>query len=340
MKGCRIDVIESDYEMIKLALTYFDFSDMVLKNVHIHYDPDFYIMKGKLNDQSACLLIHYPSRRLIKGKDVYERINQIFIVKSSLVNQGKSMRLNFVNNIKNCTGYVDELADVFKNKDVYIIAAGPSLDKNIDLLKNKPENSIILAVGAVFKKLLKQKIDIDYVIISDANDITYSQIEGFENENIPLLLLSTVYREIAGNYKGKKYLICQNQYEPAEDYAHVHNYHLYNTGGSVSTIALDVAIQLRAARIIFLGLDLAYTDNLAHADGAGTRSIIGAEGFKQVESIDEGVVYESSLFIMYREWIENRIAQVTEIEIINATEGGVQIKGMKEKTLHEVLLNS
>jgi hypothetical protein len=337
VKGCRIDVVESDYEMLKHALTYFDFSSMISNNVYIHYDPDFSVMKEKLNDQQICFLIHYPSMRLVKKKDIQERMKQIFIANSSFLNIRKKMQLNFVHNIKNCTNYVDELADVFEGKDVYIIAAGPSLDKNLDLLKSKPKNSIILAVGAVFKKLLAKKIDTDYVIISDANEIIYNQIEGFENEGIPLLLLSTVYREIAEKYKGKKYLICQNQYEPAENYARTHNCYLYNTGGSVSTIALDVAIQLKAGRIVFLGLDLAYTGNLAHAEGTGERSISGTEDLKQVESIDGGKVYAGSVFIMYREWIERRIVGVPEIEIINATEGGARIKGTKERTLREIL---
>ena len=40
---------------------------------------------------------------------------------------------------------------------------------------------------------------------------------------------------------------------------------------------------------------------------------------------------------MYRKWIENRIENVTEIEFIDATEGGAKVKGMQIKKLSECL---
>ncbi len=41
---------------------------------------------------------------------------------------------------------------------------------------------------------------------------------------------------------------------------------------------------------------------------------------------------------MYREWIEQRICLENKIPILDATEGGVKIKGMKLTTMQQLLL--
>lgn len=50
---------------------------------------------------------------------------------------------------------MDVLGRVFAGKDVFIVAAGPSLDKNIELLRERSDKSIILATGTVFQKLMR-----------------------------------------------------------------------------------------------------------------------------------------------------------------------------------------
>ena len=98
-----------------------------------------------------------------------------------------------------------------------------------------------------------------------------------KNISVPMLYLSTAYKGYAMNYQGKKYLICQNGYKKAEELAKQKGWHLYETGGSVTTTAFDVCIRLGCKSIAFIGLDLAYTGNLAHAEGAAKRAAAGAE---------------------------------------------------------------
>ena len=144
---------------------------------------------------------------------------------------------------------------------MYIVAAGPSLDLNFKRLKEVKNKGIILATGTVFRKLISADIIPDYLIVTDANARVYKQIAGYEDYDIPMLFLSTAYYGFASNYKGKKYIICQKDYRKAEELASQLDLHCFLTGGSVSTTALDIGITFKCRRIIFLGLDLAYTNN-------------------------------------------------------------------------------
>jgi hypothetical protein len=273
-------------------------------------------------------LLHYPSLFNIKNNQIRENLENYFISYSSINNQLHSMNNNFRNNIQNYNYYIDDLEKQFMNKDLYIIAAGPSLDMNFRLLKNVGENSIIIATGTVLKKLMNAGIKPDYIIIIDANELVYRQIEGMEDVGIPLLGLSTVYHKVFKNYLGSKYLICQEGFKKAENYAFNNNFKLYKSGGSVSTTALEIGIQFKCNRIIFVGLDLAYTNNYDHALDTPLIEKVTGSTFRQIKDNNGDWVNTSRNMDIYRKWIENRIKDVSGIQIINATEGGAKIEGM------------
>lgn len=366
----QIIVAESDINMLMLALMNMEFEELEDGRLQIIYDKDYtelatYItgerdekiviyapeLKNamKINEQRISILSNIKSENdisdilkeeLLKKKRIYEKIKQVFIRESSVRNNEKRMNLNFKYNIANCTHYVDEIEDRFKGKKVIIVAAGPSLDKNVAQLKTidrKADEYIILAVGTVYKKLLNMGIKPDYVIIIEANENIISQINGVEDAEVPLLILSTAYRELAKTYPGPKYLIDQHDYEQSEEHAKKHGYKLYSTGGSVTTTATSVAITLGARTIIFIGFDLSYPDGISHADGTSGKKKLDTTGFIGVESIDGTIVYATNVFIIYRNWIENEIKKHPDIEFIDATEGGAKIAGTKIMSLENAL---
>lgn len=370
MYAPQIIVAESDINMLMLALMNMEFEELEDGRLQIIYDKDYtelatYItgerdekiviyapeLKNamKINEQRLSILSDIKSENnisdnlkeeLLKKKRIYEKIKQVFIRESSVRNNEKRMNLNFKYNIANCTHYVDEIEDRFKGKKVIIVAAGPSLDKNVAQLKTidrKTDEYVILAVGTVYKKLLNMGIKPDYVIIIEANENIITQISGVEDTEVPLLILSTAYRELARKYQGEKYLIDQYEYDHAEDHAQKYGYKLYSTGGSVTTTATSVAITLGARTIIFIGFDLSYPDGISHADGTSGKKKLDTTGFVGVESIDGTIVYATNVFIIYRNWIENEIKKHPNIEFIDATEGGAKIVGTKIMSLEDAL---
>ena len=339
-----ITVFESDLNILIFAFQLHNLIPYMKNGVQIIFDSDFRLFAKALENPSEAPVIHYPSLRNIFNPNVKKKLEELFVHDSSVRNQLGEMLANFRHNIKNCGHYADELRPSIMGKDVYLVAAGPSLDKNIELLREKPANAAVIVVGTAFRKLVTLGIRPDFVIFLDASSRIYSQLSGLEQETIPMLVASTALRSLAQNYAGETYLICQEGFAEAEQYALQRGYHTYMTGGSVATIAFDAALSLGAKRVIAIGLDLAYTGNKIHAMNAGRRELSDdMAGFMEIKASDGGTVYTNPAMEMYREWFERRIAKARKEqgeqlpEFINATEGGAYIEGMEYCTLAEAI---
>lgn len=336
----NVEVYESDINVIQLACAFSNVSRIANNgNTKIVYDPDFTKLGERVSsmNEDTEFVLHYPSLRNIKNNEMKEKLENYFVQYSSVKNQRRLLNGNFKKNITNYDGFVDELKEVFYGKDLYIVAAGPSLDKNFMLLRQVPEDAIILATGTVFRKLINAGIKPNYVIVTDANARVYAQISGLETLDIPMLYLSTAFHGFSSNYQGKKYIVLQKDFNKAEELAEAKGLILFRTGGSVSTTALDIGISLGCKRIVFLGLDLAYTDNFVHATDTSRREMVDTDGLRQVKDIHGNMVYTTRSMDMYRQWIENRIKEVKDIEFIDATEGGAKIQGMKMVELKDII---
>ena len=337
----EITVFESDERVIQLAEKY-GMKDAFLANPRhkLIYDKEQSLLLNelsKLNEQGS-FVIHYPSLQLLADSDIKRKLENYFIQYSSVENQKSLMIGNFRENQEHVPQSVYELAEKWKGKTAYIVAAGPSLDYNFKELKRvNKEDGIIIAVGTVFRKMIKENIPIDYVVISEANERTIAQIRGVENKDIPMLLLSTTNHKFAKLYQGPKYLIYQEGFELAEEAAKSQNGFTCKVGGSVSTVAMDLAIKMGCKKIITVGLDLAYTNNYVHALDTSRRNISDVKNLRVIVDIYGKEVYTTRSMDKFREWIERRVAEVKNVEFLNATEGGADIKGMQNVILKEVI---
>ena len=335
--GISVTIVEPDINIICAAVCFGDLSWLHDNpRVHLLYDKDYTKLLNLL-DEEISLVIHNPSLRHVAKPEIKIQLEKFFISDSGKRNMRIQFQNNFRDNVKNCTRYIDEIRVEFEGKNAIIIAAGPSLDKNVELLRNRPKNTIVVAVGTVFSKLVALDILPDYVVFLDAQPRLYQQIQGIETCQVPIICASTACKRIAQMYQGEKFLICQDGYDRAEEYANRNGYMLYKTGGSVTTIALDMCIRLGCKEIAFIGLDLAYTDNRSHANDTADAHVTDASDKIKVPAVGGGTVLASRLFIMYREWIEKRIAkEAGKVTIIDATEGGALKKGMTIMILEDV----
>ncbi|MBE5943482.1 MAG: motility associated factor glycosyltransferase family protein [Lachnospiraceae bacterium] len=347
-EGVTVHIYESSIEVILQAMLARDMRWLWTNpRITLIYDPDFKemskaIAKNLEMGMRDCFLIHYPSMRHIENKDIKDKLEKIFIRDSGIRNASVLMECNFRENITHKTDVVDVLKDKFKDKKAIIVAAGPSLDKNVELLRDKPENTLVIATGTVFRKLMAMGIDVDYVIVSDANRRVFKQVSGYLDSNIPMIYLSTAYRGFAKKYEGPKYIVFQKDYDRAEEEARKLGTQTYQTGGSVATTALDLCIALECKSIAFMGLDLAYTDNLAHAEGTSRRIANDIEDMQKVKgyqlewsddeqySICKVELTTSNLFDMYRHWMEKRLKESdVTMTVYDASEGGSFVEGME-----------
>lgn len=336
-----ITVFEMDQKVIELSKTYGVQKAFLENPKHkLVYTKDFVELLKEMDTltESGSFVIHYPSLQIMKDSAIKKRLENYFIRYSSVENQMSLLIGNFRENQISVPNSVYELQEKWKGKTAYIVVAGPSLDGNVQELKNvNKETSIIIAVGTVFRKMVKEQIPIDYVVISEANQRVLGQISGMENQKIPLLLLATAYHKFAKEYQGPKYLVYQDEFELSEEAAKERNGFTVKVGGSVTTVALDLAIKMGCKKIITVGMDLAYTNNYVHALGTSRRNISDVKNLRVIVDIYGKEVYTTCSMEMYREWIEHHIKDVKDVTFYNATEGGAAIKGMKNVILKEVI---
>lgn len=340
-----IRVFESDINVLQLLCAYADMAYFVKnKNIEVVYDPQFHKLNEALSlmgedGENGKFLVHRPSLCVIKSPYMKQKIENYFIQYSSISNQLVHLNGNFEGNLMVYDAPADELGNDFEGKDLIVVAAGPSLDKNFKKLHDVRKDSIILATSTVFHKLMDEGIRPDYMIVTDANPRVIYHIRDYDCQDVPVILLSTACRAFGERYGGKKYLMLQRGYKPAENMAKKTGRILFETGGSVSTAALDLGLRLSCRRIIFIGLDLSFPNDMAHAEGTSRRKITEIQGLREVQAVSGGMVKTNKSMDMYREWMEKRLRERTSEEkitkVIDATEGGALINGMETASFEE-----
>lgn len=224
----------------------------------------------------------------------------------------------------------------------FVVSAGPSLNKNIKELKRAKNRSFIIAVDTAVKPLLKEGILPDMFATLDGIK-PLEIVETEQAKTLPLLTKVTAAHKVMDYHTGKKFF-----YD--EGYAYVHKLFQMNgktiegfpTGGSVATQAFSLACHLGFRKIIFVGQDLAYTDNRSHADGTFQEVMPeeNTEKFIKVPGNYEDEVPTLENLDGYRKWFGEYIEwwkKGHDTEFINATEGGARIEGTRLMTLAEVI---
>lgn len=332
-----VEVYESDAFVLELAGKYGVLGELKGSGqVTAEADEDgtrFAAAVKRSPDAQVCFF--YPSIRLIRGQKLRERMEDAFVSQASQRGQSGALYGNFRRNIAAYDALADELRPEFKEKRVFMVAAGPSLDKNIRMLKEAKGHGLIVAVGTVLKKLLKAGIRPDYFVVTDAKAPTFVQADGVDAQ-IPMLGLSTAYYRFFTDYRGKHYLLCQEGFAPAEQFAKEKGCGLIRTGGSVITAALDAVLCLGAAEVIFVGLDLAFTGGRDHAsDTAFAAKTEGA--YRMVPDLDGNPVPTARNLDIYRQFIERVIAGTDGVRFVDATEGGARVAGTEIMRLSDYI---
>ena len=232
---------------------------------------------------------------------------------------------------------LNKFKNLFKGKPVIMVSAGPSLDKNVELLKKVKGKAFIICVFVAAKVLLRHGIKPDLLIITD------SRQKGFDDElsDVPIAFVPVTSKQLLSKHKGKKIAITNKMERFTESlfkkYGKQTEY--IATGGSVACTAIDFAYFTGADPIVMIGQDLAFTDDKFHAEGTGHVSKnIEDTGRKKVliPSFDGKTVYTEPAMYTYILWFEEYIREHKDVKIINATEGGAFIKGALYDTLNNV----
>ena len=213
----------------------------------------------------------------------------------------------------------EDLSDV----PAIIVAAGPSLNKNVQELKRAKGKALILVVDAALRAVVNAGITPDLGITIDAR-VPERFFEGINISAFPFVFEAISKEDIVRQHTGKHFYDDFPCNIIAKIVMEKKKYCLEEipTGGSISTSAFSLVKALGFKKIVFIGQDLAFTGGQTYNSG-----------FNDVTMLDTDYQMD-----MYRKWIENEILKLPEdITVINATEGGAKIEGAKVMTLKEVI---
>lgn len=335
----QIIVHESNLDILAIAMYYMNLKNIWKeKRIQIIYDKDYVLFRK--NMVRCTPVIHYPSLETLENLEVKEILKNYFIQLQSARNQKIYLEENFSRNIKLDDESVDVLRDTFKDKKMLLVAGGPSLDKCMEWIEKNKSEYIVVAVGTVLRKLCDYGIVPDYAIVTDANVTMIQQIENVDTKKIPLMYMVTSSYILRKEYKGKAYRILQKGWDASEDYAKRHGLCTYQTGGSVTTTALDIGISFGCEEILFMGMDMAYTGGASHAKG--TNSYMKEQNNDRmisVKSVSGENVYTIRNLLIYRQWIENRIKDCENIRFVNVSDGA-EVKGMENISVDIFLIQN
>ncbi|SHE47177.1 Uncharacterized conserved protein [Thermoanaerobacter uzonensis DSM 18761] len=273
-----------------------------------------------------------------------ETINAMRINRNTALYFASQWQSNFMENIEFIfkSVPVKSFFNLFKDIPAVIVSAGPSLDKNIRLLKEAKDKSIIICVGTALKALLREGIEPDFVVSIDGSEKNFKHFEGC-SVNSPLLYDLTVYPQILKEYKGP--LIMGRI---ASDFSALFEGKLslefgsLNAGPSVANLSLDFAYKMGCNPIVFIGQDLAYLNNRTHASGTTyekdrINSNSDEKEYIYVDGNHEDKVLTDRVLLSFKTWFENYIYTHSDRIYINATEGGALIKGTKIMSFKDVI---
>ena len=269
-----------------------------------------------------------------------KRADQIEIVNRNTIN---ALSINIVQNIlRNLhfikeSNYAGEIMNILpEDVPVIVVSAGPSLDKNIRELKKAAGKAFIIATDTSVKYLLQNDVPFDVMVTLDACK-SPAHISDPKCRNIPVFCTIESRNEIMEFHTGKKIWFRSRIY--LEDiYKKMGRiFPKYNTGGSVATASYMISVAMGAKRIILVGQDLAFSGEVTHAGGVERHIESEEDGAQMVEGIDGNPVRSRGDWIMYRDWFEEAVGLKEAPDVIDATEGGVLIKGTKIMKLSEAI---
>ncbi|ENT9879294.1 motility associated factor glycosyltransferase family protein [Campylobacter coli] len=226
-----------------------------------------------------------------------------------------------------------------------IVSTGPSLTKQLPLLKKYASKATIFCADSSYPILAKQGIKPDYVLSLERIPLTsefFNNDFGEFDKDILFILKSYVHpHTIKYLQKNNRNFMLVSTYASFIQYLKLDYFGYFNMGKSVANMSYLLTEYLNYKNIILIGQDLAYAkDGFSHTKDY--KNLDKHEGhfqrdkgkFQCLAYGGNGKVESSRIWTMFRLIFENDInyfQKLFNITTYNCTEGGARIEGTIEK---------
>ena len=252
------------------------------------------------------------------------------------------------------------LRDAYRGLPAILVAAGPSLRKNIDRIRDADGRAVVIAVQTTLKPLLAAGIVPHFVTALDHHEISTRFYENLpadlttelvaEPKVSPAVLRA--WREVPG----RKLTLLGNDFAERVLGELKLRRPTLAAGSTVAHLSFTLAEWLGCSTAILVGQDLGFSDGLAYTPGTGYDDVWRAEtgrfctfemkqwehiardraALRRVEDWNGDATYTERRLFSYLQHFERMFA-ATRMRVIDATEGGVAKRHTERMSLAEAV---
>ncbi|EPE7005320.1 motility associated factor glycosyltransferase family protein, partial [Campylobacter coli] len=356
----HIVVFEKDIEIIWIMFHILDFSNelqnsrlMILENDKLQTQDYTELCSSKPFFQFSRiyfleLMSHYYERFHEDVLELNKKLVQYF--KDSIISHGNDSTdtlqgiEQFVYNLPSMITHPSYKELLSKRKGIsdtaIIVSTGPSLTKQLPLLKKYANKATIFCADSSYPILAKHGIKPDYVCMLERTEITaefFNHDFGEFDKDIVFVCAGVVHPKAIEYLKGRNLVITQKVLA-FPYYINLKDFSYAAVEFSVAHMSYFLSVLLNHKNIIFIGQDLAYAENgNSHPDDYQNSASYESQMYEHILTKAYGEKEEvktHSIWILFKNYFENEIIPNTikmGITTYNCTEGGARIEGTIEK---------
>ncbi|ELL5543187.1 motility associated factor glycosyltransferase family protein [Campylobacter coli] len=353
-------VFESEIELFILALSVLDLSEELCSG-------KIYLVDIEEERVDIQLLILFDMKDMFEYLSLYEMfVNNVYYkkfyediwhkanelceknIKIVIRNLGSNSDLSFecyshlLQNIPSMLESIpfQRILSERKNKfdNAIVVSAGPSLAKQLSLLKAYQDKAVIFCADGALSMLEKKGIVPDYVTNLDFTDLAMKFFQNKENKT-SLNILSCATHPSLVHFLDNKSVVLRD--DPLYQRFNLNDFGYIDTGTHVSHFSYTLALALGFKNIIMIGQDLAFDEE----GNSHSKGFDFGEKFSGEENIDKlkvtayagkGEVLTHITWNDYRIKLEYLFAcNDQKAKFYNATEGGARINFTEELSFKE-----
>jgi len=246
--------------------------------------------------------------------------------------------------------------NAYAGRPAIVVSAGPSLHRNVEVLRKAEGHAVIIAVSTVFKPLLRRGIKPDFAVVLDYHPISKKYFEDAAGDDEVVLVVDpkAAYDAVEA-HRGPK-AVMHNDALHAIIGSPAFEKGAMPAGTTVAHSAFYFAQYIGADPIIFVGQDLAHPDGITHFPGTAVHDIWAAEAnrfqtlemrewesivrmrnsLRKIKDVHGNDVYTDGQMFSYLQQFEMNFYN-SKAKIIDATEGGAAKRYTVAMTLGEAL---
>ncbi|EAK7049705.1 motility associated factor glycosyltransferase family protein, partial [Campylobacter jejuni] len=353
-------VFESEIELFILALSTIDLSEELCSG-------KIYLIDIKEERVDIQLLILFDMKDMFEYLSLYEMfVNNVYYkkfyediwhkadelceknIKIVIRNLGLNLTISFqcyshlLQNIPSMLGSIpfQRILSERKNKfdNAIVVSAGPSLTKQLPLLKAYQDKAVVFCADGALSMLEKEGVVPDYVLNIDFEDLPLRFFKNKQNK-LSLNILSCATHPSLVHFLDNKSVILRD--DPLYQSFNLNDFGYIDTGTHVSHFSYTLALALGFKNIIMIGQDLAFDEEgNSHSKGFDFGEKFEEEHKKYKLKTQayggKGEVLTHITWNDYRVKLEYLFAcNDQKAKFYNATEGGARINFTEELSFKE-----